>query len=41
MHFSAFVYVGESVEGQSLYYSNNVVHTLNLLDVMTECRAGG
>lgn len=32
MHFSAFAYVGESVEQPSLYYHNNTVATLNLLD---------
>lgn len=32
MHFSAFAYVGESVEKPSLYYHNNTVATLNLLD---------
>ena len=32
MHFSAFAYVGESVEQPSLYYHNNTVATLDLLD---------
>ena len=32
MHFSAFAYVGESVEKPALYYRNNTVATLNLLD---------
>lgn len=32
MHFSAYAYVGESVEKPSLYYHNNTVATLNLLD---------
>jgi UDP-glucose 4-epimerase len=32
MHFSAYAYVGESVEQPSLYYNNNTVATLNLLD---------
>lgn len=32
MHFSAYAYVGESVEKPSLYYRNNTVATLNLLD---------
>jgi UDP-glucose 4-epimerase len=36
MHFSAFAYVGESVIKPALYYQNNVVNTLNLLDVMRE-----
>lgn len=34
MHFSAFTYVNESVMNPSLYYSNNVSNTLNLLDEM-------
>ncbi len=34
MHFSAFLFVGESVKNPSKYYKNNVVNTLNLLDVM-------
>jgi len=36
MHFAAFAYVGESIEKPSLYYRNNVVDTLNLLDIMVE-----
>jgi UDP-glucose 4-epimerase len=36
MHFCAFCYVGESVDHPSEYYRNNVVNTLNLLDVMVE-----
>ncbi|MFC1752807.1 UDP-glucose 4-epimerase GalE [Thermoproteota archaeon] len=36
MHFSAFTYVGESVENPAIYYQNNVVNTLNLLNVMCE-----
>lgn len=31
VHFAAFAYVGESVENPSLYYTNNVVGSLNLL----------
>ena len=34
IHFAAFAYVGESVIKPSKYYYNNVVNTLNLLDVM-------
>lgn len=34
IHFAAFAYVGESVEKPQKYYENNVVGTLNLLDVM-------
>ena len=34
MHFSAFAYVGESVENPEKYYSNNVCATLNLLSAM-------
>lgn len=36
MHFSAFTYVGESVEDPLKYYINNVANTLNLLNVMQE-----
>lgn len=36
MHFAAFAYVGESVEHPQKYYANNVVATLNLLNVMVE-----
>ena len=36
MHYGAFCYVGESVNYPSEYYRNNVVNTLNLLDVMVE-----
>lgn len=33
-HFAAYAYVGESVEEPEKYYYNNVVNTLNLLQVM-------
>jgi UDP-glucose-4-epimerase GalE len=33
-HFAAFAYVGESMRAPDLYFRNNVVSTLNLLDVM-------
>src|SRR3954469_25737092 len=36
MHFAAFAYVGESVGCPELYYRNNVVGTLSLLDAMRE-----
>jgi UDP-glucose 4-epimerase len=36
MHFSAFTYVGESVVNPAKYYINNVVNTINLLEVMRE-----
>jgi UDP-arabinose 4-epimerase len=36
MHFAAFAYVGESVSRPELYYRNNVVGTLSLLDAMRE-----
>ena len=36
MHYCAFCYVGESVEQPAKYYRNNVINTLNLLDVMVE-----
>lgn len=35
-HFAALAYVGESMEKPDLYYQNNVVGTLNLLDAMRE-----
>lgn len=34
MHFSAYAYVGESVEKPQIYYENNFVQTLKLLDVL-------
>jgi len=34
MHFAALAYVGESVTNPELYYQNNVVGTLNLLEAM-------
>lgn len=39
-HFAAFAYVGESVQEPEKYYYNNVVNTLNLLQVMKKygCR---
>ncbi len=36
IHFAAYAYVGESVQQPQKYYQNNVVGTLNLLDVMLE-----
>lgn len=39
-HFAAYAYVGESVERPDIYYRNNSVGTLNLLDVLrhSPCR---
>jgi len=34
MHFAAFAYVGESVSDPAIYYRNNVVGTLSLVDAM-------
>lgn len=34
VHFAAFAYVGESVEKPSLYYENNVVQGMRLLDAL-------
>jgi UDP-arabinose 4-epimerase len=34
IHFAAFAYVGESMENPQLYFRNNVVNTLTLLDAM-------
>ena len=36
IHFAAFAYVGESVENPLKYYKNNVIDSLNLLDVLSE-----
>lgn len=36
MHFSAYAYVGESVENPQKYFQNNFVETLHLLDVLME-----
>lgn len=36
MHFSAYAYVGESVTEPSKYYINNLINTINLLEVMRE-----
>ena len=36
MHFSAFAYVGESVEKPNMYYENNTAHTAHLLDALVE-----
>lgn len=36
IHFAAFTYVGESVVNPQKYYQNNVVGTINLLNVMLE-----
>ena len=34
MHFSAYAYVGESVEQPQKYYENNFIETLRLLDAL-------
>jgi UDP-glucose 4-epimerase len=34
MHFSAFAYVGESVEKPAQYYENNTVETMHFLDAL-------
>ena len=36
MHFAAFALVGESVSQPNLYYQNNVIETLNLLEAMQD-----
>lgn len=36
VHFAAFAYVGESVTAPQKYYENNVIGTLNLLEVMLQ-----
>jgi UDP-arabinose 4-epimerase len=37
MHFAAFAYVGESVTDPALYYANNVLGSLSLLEAMRAC----
>jgi UDP-glucose 4-epimerase len=39
MHFAAFAYVGESVTDPKIYFRNNVIGTLNLIDSMIELGA--
>lgn len=34
MHFASFIQVGESVTKPAMYYRNNLIHTLNLLEAM-------
>jgi len=34
MHFASFIQVGESVRAPAVYYRNNLINTLNLLDAM-------
>jgi UDP-arabinose 4-epimerase len=38
IHFAAFAYVGESTENPALYYRNNVLGTLALLESMVRAR---
>src|SRR3546814_7014979 len=40
MHFAAYLQVGESIENPALYYTNNVVKTLGLLDAMVASGVG-
>jgi len=40
MHFAALAYVGESVERPAVYYENNVVGTLSLLEAMRAVDVG-
>ena len=37
LHFAAFAYVGESMRAPEMYFGNNVVNSLNLLDTMRTC----
>jgi UDP-arabinose 4-epimerase len=37
MHFAAFAHVEESVKSPGVYYGNNVLGTLSLLEAMREC----
>ena len=34
LHFAAFAFVGESMQGPELYFRNNVAGTMSLLDAM-------
>ena len=36
IHFAAFAYVGESVERPDLYYTNNIIGSLNLVNLLKE-----
>src|SRR5215831_21221233 len=38
IHFAAHCYVGESVTNPAKYYTNNLIHSLNLVD---RCRRNG
>ena len=40
IHFAAFIAVGESMQKPGVYFRNNVVNTLNLLDCMHEAGVG-
>jgi UDP-arabinose 4-epimerase len=40
MHFAGYAYVGESVTDPSMYYRNNLVGTLSLLEAMRETGVG-
>ena len=37
LHFAAFAYVGESMREPALYFRNNVMNTLTLLEAMRTC----
>jgi UDP-glucose-4-epimerase GalE len=37
LHFAAFAYVGESMRAPDLYFQNNLVNSLTLLDAMRDC----
>lgn len=37
LHFAAYAYVGESMAAPQMYYRNNVVGSLTLLEAMVEC----
>lgn len=36
MHFAAFIQVGESVKEPAIYYRNNLINTINLLETMLQ-----
>ena len=40
LHFAGYAYVGESMAAPGLYFQNNVVNSLTLLECMRECGLG-
>ena len=40
IHFAAFIEVGESVAKPAIYFKNNIINTMNLLDAMKDANVG-